>query len=64
MESDLESLGGTHVCRNMYTCSLMVKIAVSCDMAALSFTAVARPLFVLAAHESVVSVQTLLCMPV
>lgn len=52
------------MCRNTYTCSLMLKIAASCDMAAVSFTAVARPLFVLPAHKSVISVQTLLCMPV
>lgn len=58
MESDLQILGGTHVCRNTYTCAMMLKFAVSCDMAALSFTAVARPMCVLAAHE------TLLCMPV
>ena len=64
VEYDLESFGGTRVCRNTYTCSLMLKFAVFCDMAAVSFTAVARSLCVLAAHESVVSVQTLLCMPV
>jgi hypothetical protein len=52
------------VCRNTYTCSLMLKIAVSFDTAAVSFTAVARPLCLLAAHKSVISVQTLLCMPV
>lgn len=52
------------MCRNMYTCSLMLKIAVACDMAAPSFVAVVRPLCVLAAHKSLVSVQTLLCMPV
>lgn len=52
------------MCRNMYTCSLMLKIAVSCDMAAVSFIAVARPLCALAAHKSVILVQTLLCMPV
>lgn len=52
------------MCRNTYTCSLMLKIAVSFDTAAVSFTAVARPLCLLAAHKSVISVQTLLCMPV